>query len=367
MAPVRPTGGSYYALNLARTLPQVDDGHDYVIFARSHSVPYFDSIRHRAEVVDVGALPRLRRYIWEQASLPRELKQRGAILLHSPHYTTPLLSPCPRVITVHDMTFFLLPERFKATRRLPYQLATRVGTRLAKRVIVPSLSTANDLQRLLGTSGSRISVTYEGANAVFQPVDPSIAAGVAAKYGLPAGYLLSLGTQEPNKNRTAIIQALAQLTVSGRDLHLAVVGGGGWRTETEREEIEGLGLTSLIHYTGYVPEEDLPAIYSAASMFLFPSLHEGFGLAALEAMSCGVPVITSNTSSLPEVVGDAALLIDPRDPATLAAAIGRLIDEPGIAQHLRDAGPERAAHFSWEQCARETAAVYRQILGEPEP
>ena len=362
MAPAQPTGGSLYALNLARALPKVDSGYDYVIYARSHSVQYLEGTS--AEIVDVGALPRLRRYVWEQFELPLDLRRRRVALLHSPHYTSPLICTCPRVVTVHDLTFFLLPERFKATRRLPYQLATRAASRFASRVIVPSESTAADLRRVLGTPAAKIAVTPEGAAAEFRPVDASQASDIASQYGLPPGYLLSLGTQEPNKNRRAIIEALAAMVAGGRDLHLAVVGGGGWRTETEREQIEQLGLTSRIHYTGYVAQEDLAAVYSAASVFLFPSLHEGFGLAALEAMACGTPVVTSNTSSLPEVVGDAALMVDPRDSNELATAIARILDEPELAQRLREAGPMRAAGFTWEACAEKTVSVYREVLGE---
>jgi len=364
MAPARPTGGSLYALNLARTLPKIDPAHDYVIYAKSHSLPFLQDIS--ATVVDVGPLPRLRRYVWEQLELPQDLKQRGVVLLHSPHYTLPLRASCKRVVTVHDLTFFLLPQRFRATRRIPYQLATRAGTYLADRVIVPSRSTANDLRRVLGTPASKIAVTPEGAAPEFRPIAQDEAAKVAAGYGLRPGYLLSLGTQEPNKNRGAIIRALSLLGTARRDLQLAVVGGGGWRTETETAAIEGLGLTRQIHYTGYVEQEDLPALYSAASVFLFPSLHEGFGLAALEAMACGVPVVTSNRSSLPEVVGDAALLVDPEDNQALAAAIANILDDPALAARLREEGPKRAAQFTWEACAVKTVAVYREVLGEPD-
>ncbi|MGE0058898.1 MAG: glycosyltransferase family 4 protein [Dehalococcoidia bacterium] len=362
MAPARPTGGSLYALNLARALPTVDRDHDYVIYAKSHSLPLLEGVP--ATIVDVGPLRRLRRYVWEQFELPADLKRRGVSLLHSPHYTLPLRRPCPCVVTVHDLTFFLLPGRFRATRRVPYQLATFAASRLADRIIVPSESTAADLRRVLKTRASKIVVTPEGAGPEFRPVEPEEAAEVAAKYGLKPGYLLSLGTREPNKNRGAIIRALHFLVSGGRDLQLAVVGGGGWRTETEQAAIEGLGLTRRIDYTGYVEQEDLPALYSAAGVFLFPSLHEGFGLAALEAMACGVPVVTSNTSSLPEVVGDAALMVNPQDPRALADAVARILDDPALAARLREDGPRRAAAFTWEACAEKTIAVYRELLGE---
>jgi glycosyltransferase involved in cell wall biosynthesis len=147
-------------------------------------------------------------------------------------------------------------------------------------------------------------------------------------------------------------------------VHLVVVGGAGWRTESEEQEIESLGLSGRVHFAGYVPQADLTAIYNAAAVFVFPSLHEGFGLAALEALACGTPVVCSNTASLPEVTGDAALLVDPQDHGAIAAAIARLLDEPELSQLLGRAGVERAQSFTWEACARQTIEVYRRVLGE---
>jgi glycosyltransferase involved in cell wall biosynthesis len=266
---------------------------------------------------------------------------------------------------VHDATFFLMPERYPAVRRVYFQLSTWLSVRRAQAIMVPSHSAAEDLRVVLQPPPLRVHVTHEGVDACFRPLDRDACIRLALeRYGLPKGYLLSLGTREPGKNRLALLQALKRLVDAGRDLHLAVIGAAGWRFAAEDAAVESLGLNARVHFTGYVPQDDLPALYNAARVFVFPSLHEGFGLPALEAMACGTPVATSGRSSLPEVVGKAALLVDPTDPGAIAAAIARVLDEPALEGLLRQAGPERAAAFTWDACAQKTLTVYRGLLGE---
>jgi glycosyltransferase involved in cell wall biosynthesis len=207
-------------------------------------------------------------------------------------------------------------------------------------------------------------VTPEGVAKDFRPVPDDEARSIAAGYGLPEGYLLSLGTREPGKNRETILWAMRYLLDHGADPHLAVVGQAGWGAAAEEELVRNLGLEDRVHFTGYVPQEHLPALYSAAAAFLFPSLYEGFGLPVLEAMACGTPVITSNVSSLPEVAGHAALLVDPRDARALADAVNLVLSDEGVRRRLREAGLARAATFTWRACAEATLAVYRSVLGE---
>src|SRR5207247_8189136 len=196
-----------------------------------------------------------------------------------------------------------------------------------------------------------------------RPLEQHECVALASKrYGLPPGYILSLGTREPGKNRLTLLQAMSRLVNTGRDLHLAVVGQQGWRSDEEEAAVEALGLIGRVHFTGYVPQADLSALYNAASVFVFPSLHEGFGLPALEAMACGTPVVTSDRSSLPEVVGEAALLVDPLDTGALAAAITRLFADEGLARELRERGLARARLFSWEKTARAVQAVLAEVV-----
>jgi glycosyltransferase involved in cell wall biosynthesis len=363
--PERPAGAGRYIVSLIRALARVDADHDYVVYARRHALPHFEGLPESFQVVDIGNRSRWRRQLWEQTSLPLDLRRRGVRLLHSPHHTTPLFSPCPRVVTVHDVTFFLLPERYPLTRRVYFQVMTILAARRAHCLIVPSATVRDDLRTVLRVPPERASITYEGVEPEFRRLDRSQCASLAAeRYGLPAGYLLSLGTREPGKNRAAVFQAVRLLLDEGRDVHLAVVGQTGWRTEAEEAAVKETRLSGRVHFTGYVPQEDLPAVYNAASAFVFPSLYEGFGLPALEAMACGVPVVTSNASALPEVVGDAALKVEPSEPKAIAAAIGRILDDGTYAGLLSQAGVERAGEFSWEGCALATVAVYRRVLGE---
>jgi len=359
--PPRPAGAGRYTLSLIHALSRVDRQHDYVVYARSHSLPELQGLAPAFTVADVGALSRGKRYVWEQTGLPMDLRRRGARLLHSPHHTTPLLCPCPRVVTVHDVTFFLLPQRYPASRRYFFQVATRLSVLRAAAVIVPSHSAASDLDATLHPPAAKVHVTYEGVDAAFQPADEATVAALRERYGLPPGYLLSLGTLEPGKNRAVLVEALRRLAAAGRDVHLAVAGQSGWGDDPSLSDAT---LTGRVHRLGYVPQADLPALYSGASVFVFPSLHEGFGLPVLEAMACGTPVVTSDRSSLPEVADDAALLVDPTDAAALTTAVASLLDDGVRSSRLRESGIERAKGFSWDACATATLQVYRRVLNE---
>lgn len=367
--PPNPAGAGRYTLDLLHALARVDHGHDYVVYARTHTLPHLETLPPAFEVVNIGDRSRAGRLLWEQLQLPQDLRRRGARLLHSPHHTTPLLyCPCPRVLTVHDVTFFIIPERYPLVRRMYFQMLTFASARRSKAVLVPSASVRDEARGFLGLRPERIAVTHEGVDSAFRPLDRGECARLAReRYGLPEDYLLSLGTREPGKNRQSILWAMRYLLDLGGDPHLAVAGQAGWGAAEEEAMVERLGLGGRVHFTGYVPQEDLPALYNAAGLFLFPSLYEGFGLPVVEAMACGVPVITSNVSSLPEVAGDAAILVDPHDPHAIADAVARVQADPAEAKRLREAGLARAAKFTWEACAQATLAVYCRILGEAGP
>jgi glycosyltransferase involved in cell wall biosynthesis len=192
--PPQPAGAGRYTLSLIQALSRVDREHDYAVYARSHSLPGLQGLAPSFRVIDVGALSRAKRYLWEQTALPLDLRRRGARLLHSPHHTTPLVCPCPRVVTVHDVTFFLLPQRYPRIRRYYFQLATRLSVRQAAAVIVPSRSAANDLDATLHPPTAKVHVTHEGVDAAFRPASEAEIDALRERYGLPAGYLLSLGT-----------------------------------------------------------------------------------------------------------------------------------------------------------------------------
>jgi len=233
----------------------------------------------------------------------------------------------------------------------------------ADTVIAVSECTKRDAVRLYGLDEAKIRVICEGVNSRFRPASPEAMAVAWARYGLPERYILCVGTIEPRKNLNTLMEAFATLKVRPAtcDLRLVIVGKKGWLYKGFFRRLRELGLEGEVVFPGFVPDEDLPALYSAAELFVFPSLYEGFGLPPLEAMACGTPVIASNTSSVPEVVGEAGILVEPRDVRVLAGAMERVLMDEGKQREMRDKGLQQAARFSWERAARETLQVYGEV------
>jgi len=283
------------------------------------------------------------------------------MLYHATEHLLPYLST-PTVLTVHDLIFERYPTHH--TRRNVWFLTVgmRLFTRAASAIIAVSQHTRRDLIELYAAPPANIHVIYEGIDPLFRPAAPAELTRVTAHYGLDRPYLLMVGTLEPRKNHAAALRALAQLKAEGLPHMLVIVGGRGWLFEPIRQLVDTLGLSGDVLFTGYAPAEDLPPLYTGAACVLLPSLYEGFGFPALEAMACAAPVVCSNVSSLPEVVGDAALLAPPHDIDALAASIRLVVTQPALAAEMRRRGPTQAGRFRWETCAAETAALYAAIL-----
>jgi glycosyltransferase involved in cell wall biosynthesis len=283
-------------------------------------------------------------------------------------FVAPLMSPCPTVVTVLDLSFLLYPDAFKSLKRSYLRLMTRISARRAKRVIAISESTRRDVIALLGVPAERVQTVYCGVDPRFEPRPAAEVAAFRQQKGLPERFILFLGTIEPRKNVSRLIEAFSQLLASDpaetSDLYLVVAGGKGWFSEHVFARVEALGLGDRVLFPGYVPEEEKVLWYNAATCFCYPSLYEGFGLLPLEAMACGVPVITSDVSSLPEVVGDAGVTVPPGDPAALCEALRRLTVNPALRAELAQEGRARARRFSWAEAARQTVGVYHLALKE---
>lgn len=344
----------------------------------AHEVPpaqgdEFVVLQHRKDTRPLTPGPHFhRRPTWtpchhrlEQLTLPLEIWPLKLDLLHSPDYIPPFRRNCRSVITVHDLAFIHFPELLTADSARYYGQIDR-AVRDAEGIIAVSYSTQRDLMNLLGVPAHRVTVVYEAANPLFRPLDdPAALNDVRARYGLPARFILFLGTIEPRKNLPTLVQSYHLLrTMEGTNVPpLVVAGAKGWLFDSVFALVEQLGLGDQVLFTGSIPWADAPAFYNLAEVFVFPSLYEGFGLPPLEAMACGTPVIAANVSSIPEVVGDAGLLIDPNDAEGLAEALGRVLSDAALRQDLRRRGLARAAEFSWNRAARETLAVYRQAMG----
>ena len=276
----------------------------------------------------------------------------------------PVTASTPCVVTIHDMSLRLYPWCHPLRRILINRPLQLVSIHRADATVTVSHSTRRDLLRLHRVSADRVCVVHEAASRAFSPVrDAASLAALRARLGLPERFLLYVGTVEPRKNLGRLVDAFAEARARGVPHHLVCVGPYGWRSRGLTDRIARLGITPYVHFLGYQPFETLPALYSLSDFFVFPSLYEGFGLPVVEAMSCGTPVLTSSTSSMVEIVADAAIVVDPLDIDALVTAITRLAADQGLRARLAAAGPARAAAFSWAQAAREMLQVYRFAAG----
>lgn len=302
-----------------------------------------------------------RRILWEQTRLAGETRKLD--LLHGCAFAAPLVTGCPTVVTVHDLSFLRHPDAFRLPNRLYLRLLTVLSTRRAARVIAVSESTRRDVIALCGVAGDRVIAVPNGVSERFCPADAAAVAEFRRRRGLPERYILFLGTLEPRKNVVRLLDAYAAWRRASREpVILVIAGGKGWFYQTIFAQVARLGLEEAVLFPGFVPSDELPWWYRAAELFVYPSLFEGFGLPVLEALACGTPTITSRASSLPEVAGDAALLVDPEDTGELTDAIARLSSDPLLADELRSAGPRQAGRFTWSRTAAATAGVYRDVL-----
>ncbi|HZU04922.1 MAG TPA: glycosyltransferase family 1 protein [Chloroflexota bacterium] len=286
------------------------------------------------------------------------------------HATDHLLPPLRRpatVFTVHDLAFLIQPQTHLPTNRLFLTALMPRFVAAATAIIADSEATRRDLLRYYPAAALKVHVVHLGVEATFQPVAPEAARAVASRYGLPERYVLFVGVLEPRKNIQTLLRAYRSL-LQQRDggtagsLPLVIVGPRGWWYRDLYRAVRELGLAALVRFLGPVPDADLPALYSGATAFVYPSLYEGFGLPPLEALACGTPVVCSDRAALPEVVGDAALLVDPQDAGAIARALARVLDDDHLRQALRVRGLARAARFTWERTAQATVRVYEQAL-----
>ncbi|MEO8285853.1 MAG: glycosyltransferase family 1 protein [Chloroflexota bacterium] len=353
------SGVGYYAENLLSGMMSVAPEHDYVLFSNRDMRDSWQPIGR--ETLYSDRFFRMRA-AWMQAMLPGSLRRVRPDICHFPNYLAPIASDCPYVVTIHDMSLFITP-RFHRFKKLVLDrtLVPHVARRAAG-IITVSHSARKDIARYLKVPREKIRVVMNAVSPAFKRVtEQGAIEEVCRRYGLHVPFILYVGTIEPRKNLTRLIQAFAQLKASGLPHKLVMVGQPGWHCEPIYAEVERRGLQREVIFTGYVPFEDLPALYSAAESLAFPSLYEGFGLPVLEAMACGTPVVTSVSSSLSEVAGDAALLVDPLSVDQIAGALAQIHASSTLAEDLSERGLVRASHFTWENAARSTLDVYEHI------
>jgi len=358
------TGIGRYILGLARALTISDGSPETVLLQAGGLGPLASETRLRPRVLPgCRLLPGL--MTLGNVTIPRAAKQLGLDVVHDPIGVMPFLfgaGGARTVVTIHDVFAWSCPGTSTLLDTLIYRhwlprLLPRVDA-----VITDSEASKADIVRFLGVSPAGICVIYPGVSQALRAGPKSAAGTVGSKYGLPECYILFVGSVEKRKNLRGLLRAYALLRQRGEQSPLVVVGARRWKYSQILKTLKELDLGKDVIFTGYVPDADLPAVYSGADLFVFPSFYEGFGLPPLEAMACGTPVVCSNAASLPEVVGDAAVMVDPYDVEGLAEAMRRVLACAGLRAELRAKGLERARQFTWERAARETIDVYRKVL-----
>jgi glycosyltransferase involved in cell wall biosynthesis len=300
--------------------------------------------------------------LWQQIRLPRRLARGDVDLLWSPLITLPLRCPVPAVATVHDLTAILLPETHTLKVKWSLFPFLRPSFEAARRLVTISRATADDLAFHFPQCREKIRVVYPGIDPELEPGDPASIAATRAELKAPEGYVLYVGTLEPRKNVGVLIDAWEMLRAENPDmLPLVLAGPYGWGSQHLARRIQALAPQG-VQFLGRIERSRLVRVFQAARVFVYPSLYEGFGFPAAEALACGVPVVVSNSSSLPEVVGDAGVLVEPQDAGALAVRIAAILNHPDREAELRARGPAQAARFRWDRAAREMEEVFLEAL-----
>jgi glycosyltransferase involved in cell wall biosynthesis len=373
----KPTSGmGQHLLHLLEGLDTLDEkDQQYMLlaprFRRAYTVRAPQLSDRFREVEVVSALARLGENVeqvyWEQMGIVAAGMREKIDLLHCPYWSNPVWSPWPTVVTVHDVIQFVLPEyAWRKISRLYFGMVS-VAARRAQAVITVSECSKRDIMKIIGLPAERIHVIGNAVDASFYPVrDAWLLANVRERYGIASRFVLYFGGFDMRKNVPRIIEAYGKLPESLRREYQLVIAGryqhlGHPLYPDPRETVRRLGLEGSVIFTGQIREQDKAPLYSAATVYMFPSLYEGFGMTVLEAMACGTPVLTSNVSALPEVVGDAGALVDPYSAKAITDKLAELLDRQSTRDELSRRGLERARHFTWPQVAEQTVRVYREI------
>src|SRR6266699_3277615 len=365
------SGSGQYLVHLLKALVETDQRNEYVLLGpqllqQESNTPHRFPYQVKPVPAFAGRNENIEKLVWEQFTGPAAAHEAGADLLHVPYFAGPLVPRTPTVVTIHDVIPLRLPLYRAGSRVGAYMRLVARAAHSATLIITVSQHAKKDMIDALKLPPERIRVIYEAAGEEYRPItNPAVLAAARARYGVGERYILYLGGRGQRKNVLQLVQAFAHLhrQLGDSGLQLLIAGNPdrqrGPLFPDPRPIASGLGMEGQIIYR-FIEEQDKPAIYSGASVFVFPSLYEGFGLTPLEAMSCGAPVICSNRTSLPEVVGDAAISLDPDDTHTLVEAMRNVLTNSDLQNELRARSLQRAAQFNWRKTATETVAAYEE-------
>jgi glycosyltransferase involved in cell wall biosynthesis len=359
---LRDFGIGTYVRNLLRHLARLDHTTEYVVLCREADGDLTHELGENFRLV----AERSPNYsIREQLAIPLDLRRERVDLFHAPHYVLPPLTPCRSVVTIHDCIHLRFPQYLPNRLSYAYALSSLwVATHRSSRIMTVSETSKRDILRYFRVPESKIDVIYNAIDERFGQIPaPDEIERVRERYQLNDPFVLYAGNIKPHKNIERLIEAFHSLKRHGFDeVKLLIIGDEISKYSTLRRAVHRYKLHKHVRFFGFVPDQTLAILYRLAAVFVFPSLYEGFGLPPLEAMASGTPVITSNVSSLPEVVGDAALLIDPYEPEAIADALRRVLTDDALRADLRAKGLARANHFSWDRSIRRVREIYDEVL-----
>lgn len=354
----REGGIAAYTRHVIAALAALDTATDYRLLQNfRHRTPLTPAPNFHRVATFTPSHNRLERWALSAELLPLRLD-----VLHSPDFIPPLRGARHHVITVHDLNFLHYPQFLTPASRRYYNDQIQRAVTQADHILACSEATRTDLIEMLDTNPAKITVHMEGVDSAFHPLPDTEIEGMCQQLDLPRGYILFVGTFEPRKNITGLLEAYHRLRKNLPDAPpLVLAGRRGWLFEEVFARIDTLGLRDHILWRENIPQDAMAALYNAAAVHVMPSFYEGFGLPALEAMASGTPTVVANRSSLPEVVGDAGLQVNPEDPDNIASELQRVLTNAALAADLRARGLERASHFTWKRTAETVLQVYRQV------
>jgi glycosyltransferase involved in cell wall biosynthesis len=358
------TGVGRYTSNLCKSILETDGKNDYYFYTpgMKNNAAWIDRTEIHLDKSMVILQNNTLRILWEQIALPiYSWKDRLDLFHYTDHALSLLQRARPTIITVHDIAYVRFPNLLNKSRRIYKKNILKMSIRKADVIVADSYSTKRDIMECFGINEDKIKVVHLGVESRFRPI--SNVEEYRLKNDLPSKIILNVGTLEPRKNVVTLIRAFKKLRERGfKDYSLVIAGEKGWLYREIFKEIRSGDVEQAILFPGVVRDEDLPVLYNCADVFVYPSLYEGFGLPPLEAMACGIPVITSNTSSLPEVVGDAGIMVVPDDVNSLCEAMYNVLTNNELRQHLSNKGLERSKLFSWEGTAKKILEIYDEVL-----
>lgn len=356
-------GNEVFITETVEALASVDKINKYTLFLSNASA--IEKYRGRWPNFKVRYIPHGKRFLNRLFSYNTMLRLFPADVFFSQFYV-PKYCPCRAVALIADLSSEHHPETFDADECRAMQTSTRRSAAAADHIIAPSQYTANDIIKTYRLEPEKVTRIYHAASSRFRRIDDEAELSrIKKKYGISDNYILGVGTIQPRKNLSRLIEAYSNLKGRGIELPKLVLAGKiGWLHGEIVEAISRLGLADRVQFTGYVPDDDLPGLYSGSLFFVYPSYFEGFGLPPLEAMQCGTPVITGNLTSLPEVVGDAGIMVDPFDVGAIANAMKSLLSDADLRKSLSEKGIERAKKFSWTDAARQTLKIFEKVCSK---